>query len=136
MACVVMVSLGGARGRLLLLLLDYLLCFVGGHGHFVLRHLGLSGESRALLVVELLWLHVAGLVEGDLRGHGLMRRCRLSLSLDGERVRRQRDLRELRLSLNRLQNGGLSLLLLLPGLSLQRLHGLLRLTGLLELLEV
>lgn len=39
--CVVKVSLGWARGGLLLLLLDDLLCFVGGHGYLVLRCLGL-----------------------------------------------------------------------------------------------
>lgn len=38
MTRVVRVSLGWAGGRmlLLLLLLDDLLCFIGGHGHFVL----------------------------------------------------------------------------------------------------
>lgn len=124
MACIIMVSLGGAGGRLLLLLLDYLLCFVGGHGNLVLRHLGLSRKSRTLLVVELLRLrvlHVSGLVQGDLLGHGLMgwRGLRWSLRLNGERVGGQRDLRKLRLSLNGLQDGGLSRRLLLTSLSLE-----------------
>lgn len=34
--CVVRVCLCGARGGLFLLLLDDLLCFVGGHGNLVL----------------------------------------------------------------------------------------------------
>lgn len=36
MTSVVRVSLGRARGGLLLLLLDDLLCFVGGHGYLML----------------------------------------------------------------------------------------------------
>lgn len=39
---VVRVSLDRVRGGLLLLLLDDLLCFVGGHGYLVLRSLGLT----------------------------------------------------------------------------------------------
>lgn len=43
-----------------LLLLDDLLCFCGGHGHFVLTGLRLCGLQRALREAEL--LHVSGLV--------------------------------------------------------------------------
>lgn len=73
MTCVIRVRFGRARGGLLLLLLlDDLLCFIGGHGRFVLCSLGLRREYRTMLVVHLLllWLlllllsmlHVAGLV--------------------------------------------------------------------------
>lgn len=63
------------RGMLLLLLLnDMLLCFIGGHGHFMLHWLCLLGWHRALRVSKLLllglclWgvLHVPGLMLGDL----------------------------------------------------------------------
>lgn len=68
-----------------------------------------------------------------------MRWRRWSLGLNGQLGGRQRGLRgELGLSLNRLQERSLSLLLLLllllTSLRLERLHGLLGLTSLLELL--
>lgn len=119
---VVRVLLGGPRGGLLLLLLDDLLCFVGGHGYLVLRSLGLSGQAGRLLVAELRLrlllgrrlrlllllsvLHVSARVEWHLLGRSLMGWRGLSEGLHGELGRGQRALsRELRLSLDRLEEG-------------------------------
>lgn len=94
-----------------LLLLDDLLCFCGGHGHFVLTGLCLRALQRALREAEL--LHVSGLVLRELR-RGLVRHWRLRLSLNGELRRGQ-----VRLNLHRLQQRWLSWRLR-P--ALQRLH--------------